>query len=239
MSLVPADLRLRLVAAFVVVVALSQVRHLWLAALALVVMLAIALMARRDDGRVWRRMLHVEGFVVLLFLMLPFTVPGEPVFTLGPLSASVEGFARAALIACKVSACVLALILFLGAIDPQRIGGALRGLRVPAPLVRLFVLTARYVGLFRDEVVRLREAMRARAFHPGSNRHTWRSYGNLIGMLLIRALARAERIEEAMLARGYQGRFPYAAMAAPVVRDWVAFGVLALLAVAIFVVDRL
>src|SRR5690606_34506059 len=111
----------------------------WLAALALAVVLALALVGSREDGRLWRRLLHVEGFVILLFVMLPFSVPGEPLFTLGPLSASAEGFTRAALIACKMSACVAVILLFLGTIDPQRIGGALRGLRVPEPLVRLFV----------------------------------------------------------------------------------------------------
>ncbi|MBN9022450.1 MAG: cobalt ECF transporter T component CbiQ [Rhizobiales bacterium] len=218
--MIPADLRLRLVAAFLLVAALSQVRSLAVAAAALAVILAATLVLVRPDGRLWRRLLHVEGFVLLLFVMLPFTMPGEPILTLGPLTASQEGLARAALIACKISASVLILLAFLGAIDPQRMGGALRGLRVPEPLVRL-------------------EAMRARGFHARSNRHTWRSYGNLVGMVLVRALERAERVEEAMRARGYDGRFPYPAPAAPARRDWAGFAVLALLAAAVFGLGRL
>jgi cobalt/nickel transport system permease protein len=48
--------------------------------------------------------------------------------------------------------------------------------------------------------------MRARAFVPRSDRHTWNSYGWLIGMLLVRSLARSRRVFGAMRCRGFQGR---------------------------------
>jgi cobalt/nickel transport system permease protein len=236
--IVPADLRLRLLAAFLLVAAIAQVRHLPTAAVALAAVAAATLWSWPGRG-LWRRLLHVEGFVLLLFVMLPFTVPGAPVFAVGPLSASAEGIDRAALVASKVSASVLVLILLLGTVDVQRVGAALRGLRVPERLVRLFVLTARYIGLLREEAARLREAMRARGFRARSNRHTWRSYGNLLGMLLVRALERARRVEEAMLCRGYDGRFPYAAPPAPAVRDWAGFGLAAVIAAALVAADRL
>lgn len=236
--IIPADLRLRLVAAFVLVAAISQLHSLPVAAAVLATAVAAAL-AARPERQLWRRLLHVEGFVLVLFATLPFAVPGVPVFTLGPLTASAEGFARAALVAAKISASVLVLLTVLGGIDTHRLGGALRGLRLPEPLVRLFVLTARYVGVLREEASRLREAMRARAFSPGSNRHTWRSYGNLVGMLLVRALERARRVEEAMALRGYDGRFPYAALPAPAVRDWAMLALFVAAAAAALGVDRL
>ena len=46
---------------------------------------------------------------------------------------------------------------------------------LPEALVQIFVLTARYLGLIRAEAGRLQEAMRARGFAPGSNRHSWRN----------------------------------------------------------------
>jgi cobalt/nickel transport system permease protein len=49
--------------------------------------------------------------------------------------------------------------------------------------------------------------MRARAFVAGSNRHTWRSLGWLLGMLLVRSLERSRRILAAMKCRGFSGRF--------------------------------
>ena len=72
--LLPQDLRLRLVAAFVIVAALSQLHDLATAAIALAGVGLIAF-ATGVERSLWRRLLHVESFVLLLFLTLPFTVP--------------------------------------------------------------------------------------------------------------------------------------------------------------------
>lgn len=234
----PADLRLRLVAALGVVASISALRTLPVAAATGAAILGLALAAgwRRPA---WRRLLHVEAFLLLLFLTLPFTMAGTPLFSLGPLAASAEGVARAALVAAKTSACVMVLMLLLGDIEPARLGAALRALHVPERLVRLFVMTVRYADLIREEAARLHEAMRARAFRARSSRHTWRSYGNLVGMLLVRALERARRVEEAMLCRGLSRQFPYRAAPAPSLRDWAGFGLLAGAALAALLADRL
>ena len=236
--MIPADLRLRLVAAVLLVLAASQLAHLGPALATLFLALLIAL-AARPDRALWRRLRHVEGFVALLLLTLPFAVPGAPLLTLGPLSASLEGLSRAALLAAKVTTAALVLLALLGTVEPIRLGAALHALRLPEPLVRLFVLTLRYLGLIGDEARRLREAMRARAFRARTDRHTWRSFGNLIGMLLVRALDRARRVEEAMRLRGFSGRFPHAALAAPTARDWTGFALLTGLAAAALLLDRL
>lgn len=234
----PEDLRLRIVATFVAIAGLSQVMSLPVAALALLAVGAFVAWSCPVPG-FWRRLLHVEGFLLLLFLTLPFTMAGRPLLTLGPLTASAEGVGRAALLACKVSASVLLLTAMLGAVEPARLGSALRGLHLPETLVRLFVLTARYLSLIRDEARRLHEAMRLRGFRPRSNRHSWRSYGNFVGMLLVRALDRAQRVEEAMRCRGYDGHFPRLAQPAPAARDWAGVTVALGFSVALLLADRL
>jgi cobalt/nickel transport system permease protein len=50
--------------------------------------------------------------------------------------------------------------------------------------------------------------MTARAFRPRTDRHTWRSLGWLVGMLLVRSFERAERVLGAMKCRGFTGRMP-------------------------------
>jgi cobalt/nickel transport system permease protein len=77
---------------------------------------------------------------------------------------------------------------------------------VPEKLVHLLLLTVRQIHLLHEELARLRQAMRARAFVPRSNLHTWRSLGWLMGMLLVRSLARSRRILGAMRCRGFHGR---------------------------------
>lgn len=238
MIALPGDLRVRLVTALILIVAVSQLQTLPVAAAVLAAVMALAAIGGADR-KAWLRMLHVETFLLLLFVTLPFTVPGRTVLTAGPFEASAEGFVRAAVIACKVSASVLTVVVLLGSVEAMRLGAALHALRVPEPIVRLFVLTVRYLSVIGGEARRLQEAMRARAFRPGSNRHTWRSYGNLVGMLLVRALDRAQRVEEAMVCRGFSGRFPWHEPP-PLARSDHGFMALAVtIAVLITVADRL
>jgi cobalt/nickel transport system permease protein len=49
--------------------------------------------------------------------------------------------------------------------------------------------------------------MHARGFRLRSDRHSYHSIGNLLGMLLVRSFHRAQQIEAAMRCRGYQGHF--------------------------------
>jgi cobalt/nickel transport system permease protein len=57
--------------------------------------------------------------------------------------------------------------------------------------------------------------MKIRGFAPRTNLHTYRSYAYLVGMLFVRAAARAERVHQAMRCRGFDGRFHSLAVFAP------------------------
>jgi cobalt/nickel transport system permease protein len=201
------DPRTRLLAAVafaVVTVSLSQPAPL---AAAAVVALALAVAARLPLRATARRLLAVDGFILAMLVSLPFTTPGTPLASLGPLTASREGAALAAAIAVKANAVLVALMALVGTLEPARLAHALERLRVPPVLVQLLVFTVRYIDVLRDEYGRLRRAMRARAFTPRTDRHTLRALGHLIGMLVVRAAERAERVLEAMKCRGFRGRF--------------------------------
>lgn len=237
MIALPDDTRVRIGVALLLVLAVSQLDALRLAAasLALVALLAVA---TGSAAALWHRLWHVEAFLALLLLTLPLTVPGTELMALGPLSVSHEGVALALLIVCKVAAAALLILMLLGSQDPERIGASLRALRVPERLVRLFLMTLRYLALIRIEGARLQEAMRARSFRPGSNRHTWRSYGHLAGMMLVRALDRAVRVEEAMRCRGFAGRMPQTAVPPLGAAEWGWLTGAAVLALALTLADR-
>ena len=82
----------------------------------------------------------------------------------------------------------------------------LRSMKVSDVLVAILSFMYRYFFVLGDELEKLKTARRARTLgHP----HVvlrWQSSAFLIGMLLIRAMARAERVHGAMLARGWDGR---------------------------------
>jgi len=102
---------------------------------------------------------------------------------------------------------VLTLVVLLGTMDAVTLGHTLHHLRVPEKFTHLMLFTVRYLDVLHHEYLRLRGAMKARGFRPRLDRHTYRCFGYLVGMLLVRSLDRAERIAAAMKCRGFQGHF--------------------------------
>ncbi|NVO23237.1 cobalt ECF transporter T component CbiQ [Donghicola mangrovi] len=187
----------------VVVVSLSSLHALTGAMVASLTLLALSPM---PAGRTLRRMVAVDGFIVAMLVMLPFSVPGDAMFTLWGLTASWQGLWQAVEIALTANAVVLALMVLVGSLEPVTLGHALHALKCPESLVHLMMFTIRYIEVLRDEYARLRTSMKVRGFRPRSTWHTYRSYGYLVGMMLVRALERSERILVAMKCRGFQGR---------------------------------
>jgi cobalt/nickel transport system permease protein len=202
------DPRTRLVAAVVWALVVVSLDSLAVLAVALVVAVVTGRLAALPPGPTARKVLTVDGFILALFVLLPFTTPGEPIGAIGPFVASSEGLRLALAIALKANAIVLMLLALVGTLEPAALGHALRRLAVPATLVALLLFTVRYIAVLTDEATRLRTAMRARAFEPRTNRHTFATYGYLVGMLLVRAAERAERVLEAMKCRGFDGNWP-------------------------------
>ena len=201
------DPRVRLVAslAFSIVVAVSQ--RPAAAGLGLAVSIVLAGTARLPFGSTLRRVAALNVFMVLLVITLPFAIPGTALLTLGPFTYSEGGLLRSATIAVKSNAIVLCLAALIATIEVTEMGHALSHLRVPHKLTHLFLLTGRYIGVLRRESARLANAMRVRCFRPGLNRHTYRSLGYLVGMLLVKSFDRSERILAAMKCRGFRGRY--------------------------------
>lgn len=169
----------------------------------------VALAAYADVPRgLWAsRLITVNGFVLMLALMVPWSMPGEALVIVGGLEYTREGAAWAGRIALRGNAVVIALTAFLGTMEPMTVGHAMQRLRVPDRLALLLMFTVRYIEVFEREYFRLRQAMRVRGFQPRLNAHTLRTFGHLVGMLLVHAFDRSERIQQAMRCRGFTGTF--------------------------------
>jgi cobalt/nickel transport system permease protein len=201
------DPRVRILAAvaFAVIVAISQ-RPIPLAAALGAAALAAGL-ARLGPRRLAWHLLSVNAFMLLLWIILPLATPGETLWQWKALSASREGMIEALTITIKCNAIVLASLALMATLDLVRLGHALHHLGAPTKLVHIFMFTIRYFDLLHHEYHRLSRAMRLRGFRPGVNRHTYRTYGYLVGMLLVNSFDRAERVLAAMKCRGFRGQF--------------------------------
>lgn len=202
------DPRTRLLAAIGLAVVAVSLTGLAAKLLAVACAGALVALARVPSRALLARLAHVEGFMVVLLVLLPLTVDGRPLVSFGPFVVSDRGLERALHIVLTVNAAAMSSLAVLNGLEPVRLGRAMAALGASDRFVRLFMLVARYQGIFGAEIRRQLDAMRARGFRAGLGRRTFRAYGTLAGMILVRSIERAERVDEAMRCRGFSGRFP-------------------------------
>lgn len=174
---------------------------------ALLIAIFFIILASLPFRKVVLRLLFVNAFIFFLWILLPFTTGGIPIFSLGPLTATKEGILLATLITLKSNTIILALMALMSTMSIFTMGRALKDLYIPLKIVHLIFLTYRYIHVIYLEYNRLIQAMKIRGFHPGNNIHTYRTYAYLVGMLLVKSYERAERVHAAMLCRGFRGQF--------------------------------
>lgn len=207
-----SDPRIKLVGMAVLALVLALTASLTAAATGLVLAAGLVLSSRLLLPAVGRRVLLVNLFIVLLWLLVPFSVPGPALFEFGGLRASVPGVTLAALVTLKANAIVLLMMALLATSHAAALGYALTALGVPKRLGYLLLFSYRYIFVMTDEFQRMQRAARLRCFRPRTNLLTWRVLGWSLGMTLVRAWNRAERVRQAMALRAFSGelRSPWA-----------------------------
>lgn len=202
--------RVRIAALLALIIATSLLGSwqmlLLLAALGLVLALAAGLSLRA----VLKRLFWLLWLGAGLLLTLPLAVPGTPVFQLpaGPwtLAPTQAGLALAGLLCLRMLGCFLLALALAASTPAPELLEALGQLGVPQLFVVLAGVALRYISVLRDEARRQALSRRSRGYRPeGSilHRRTLRHYAQMVGMLLLRAYDRSERIYWAMISRGY------------------------------------
>lgn len=171
------------------------------------VSLALIVSAGLGFKEVGKRLVLVNGLILFLWVVVPLTYGGQPLFQIGPLSLSRTGVLLAARITLKSNAILLTLIALIATMTFATIGYTFKQLRVPQKIIHLLLMNYRYVFVLEQEYQRLMRAAKIRGFQPRTNLHTYRTYAYVIGMLLVRATSRAHRVHQAMLCRGFKGTF--------------------------------
>ncbi len=197
----------RVVCAFGVSFALALSEQFGVLGLYLVFALTLVFLASLGAGPVLKRLKPVLLFVVMIWVILPFTHEGEPLLRLGPLTMTRPGVELCLRITIKSVSILMVFIALLATMTVATLGQALHRLRIPDKLVFLLLMTYRYIAVIQEEYQRLLRAARFRGFVPGTNLHSYRTYAYLAGMLFVRASLRAQRVHNAMLCRGFNGTF--------------------------------
>ena len=199
------DPRVKIVVALSLVLVVAVTNDFTVAAVALIVALASTLLASLPPAPVAKRLIAANSFVFFLWLTLPLTYGGDPMFHVGPFAFSREGITLSALITLKTNTIVLAVIALLATSTIASLGHALEGLGLPGRLSFLLLFSYRYIFVIHQEYLRLVRAAQMRCFQPATTIHTYKTFAYLFGMTLVKSYNRGGRIHQAMLLRGFNG----------------------------------
>lgn len=172
----------------------------------------LALLARLNPRTTLRRVLGLNIFMLLLWLTLPFWVPGSRIISIAPLSPSIEGIQLVLLLTLKANAIGLFTLTLISTIPSARLADALRRLGLPQRLTLLIYLFYRYLGIMTTEYNHVTAALKARGFTPRLAPHTLKTYAAMVGILFIRSHEQAEKAWKGLCMRDFQGSFPASSM---------------------------
>jgi len=182
----PAALKLGASLALVLGLAALPARHACWALSALLPLLALAVWARLELKALLRRLALGAPFLLGVASLALFQAHG--------LKAGLGLFVKSTI-------CLFTLQL-LGSTTPiAELVRCLRRLHVPELLCEVIALLSRYSSLLVDEARRMRRARAGRTLRASRVR-LWLGLGNSLGLLFIRTVSRAERVQIAMRSRG-------------------------------------
>jgi energy-coupling factor transport system permease protein len=197
--------------AFVVVAA--SLTFLWpspvVAAVVSVVSLVLLLLAGVPHDRIVR---FLRGMLVLLLLVLVLTTLFTPggstgLFSLGPLSVSLEGFRQALLLASRLLALSLAFFFWLSTTDQGEMVRGFVALGLPYGWGLTIALALRYLPILAGLFEQVRDAQEARGLDlaQGGLRARLQAYRPILIAVVIGALRHGERLGWALEARALDG----------------------------------
>jgi cobalt/nickel transport system permease protein len=199
------DSRVKLLAALAFIVAVVSFGKYEIAGLALFVLfpVLVAGLGNIPLGTLFKRSLLALPVAMSLAAFNPW-LDAEPM-TIMPGWDLAAGWVSLAAVCLKAMLATSAAVLLVATTSFPGICNALDRLGLPKAFTQQLCFLWRYAGVLTEEGGRLAQARAQRSFGRGDGP---RVAARLIGVLLIRALERAERIHAAMLCRGYNGQLP-------------------------------
>lgn len=144
------------------------------------------------------------GRIPVLFLLKRLALLSPLVLGVALVNALQPGVrANGWVVAIKSGICLVTVILVSNTTPFSKILRVLRRVRVPALLITTIALMHRYLFVLAEEAERMRRARASRTLRP-ERRALWHALATVLGRLFVRASERAERIYDAMSARGWK-----------------------------------
>ncbi|MCH9276597.1 energy-coupling factor transporter transmembrane protein EcfT [Bifidobacterium amazonense] len=181
---------LRIVGVLAVIVCVNLTRNMLFSYVMLAVALvALAVRPARLIAAILKPTLAVCA--ISLIVALPSVFVGQ---TSAPVRLVVRAFVAVSLV-----------IALARTVPWNRLIGGLRGLGVPDSLVYVCDVTIQFIDILGRSMMQLLDALRLRSV--GRDTRKLKSAGRLMGVLFLRANTQARHMAEAMVCRGFDGRY--------------------------------
>lgn len=171
----------------------------WPGAAMVAMVSTVAALASGLGARQWGRLLLPPAFFIFTGAATLLVQVGA-----GGLAFADDGGAQAAQLAGRAMAAVSALLLLTVTTPMADVIWGLRRLGLPAELAEVTLATYRFIFVLQDSAATMHASQMARLGGDGWRRRL-RSAGLLAAALLPRALDQARRLENGLMARGFDG----------------------------------
>lgn len=160
-------------------------------------------------GRILRRFAAINGFVLFMWLLVPWTTPGESIWSWHGLAITSQGIRLCALLTLKANAILAVFLAMLWQTSALDLARALASLHCPDKLIWILLLMERNIHLLLREWKRMIEAAKLRGFTARASRRGYGTIAALLGLLFIHAHERGQKLNEALLLAGFNGKLPF------------------------------
>ncbi len=173
-----------------------------------ILILSLILISKIPLGFIFKRVLVIIPFVVILFLFVPFFKEGVIIYdySIGPLKIKVSYEGLQILINGVIKAClsILCMLLLISSTEFSLFLKAAERLKCPKIMVIILSFMYRYIFVVQDGLLKMWQAKEARSIGR-SGLFQIKALANMIGTLFIKTYERAENVYLAMCARGFDG----------------------------------
>lgn len=163
----------------------------------------IFVMAEIPVLKILKRVLPVILFVIGIGIFNPI-IDNAPLLSLGEITISA-GWISFFTLVLKSIFTILSTLLLIATTGIDKIGMALRRLKVPKVFVTQLLLTYRYTSVLMEEGANILKSYHLRA--PMDKGISIKYLGSILGNMLLRTFDRAGRIYDAMVLRGFCGEY--------------------------------
>jgi len=200
------DPKIKIIGAIAISIVLALCTSLPVAVTGCIITAILLYLSKPNSGFLFKRLIQVNIFTLFIWLTLPLTYGSGETVHFFFLNIHLNGIRMAALISLKTNGILFCFLALLATSSTSSLGHGLEKLGVPRKLSFLFLFAYRQLFVIHREYQRLQRAAKLRGFTPKNSLHTYQTYSHLLGMTLVKSWNRAERIHQAMILRGFNGR---------------------------------